>query len=108
MANSTIILLRDEFAVSTLKGSVIEIDSSGNLVTDIAFEKLANAPSDTSLRVVIDEHETFGLFPPEHSQPSMTLIAVRDPQSSLKIVLVDDSASSMLGVRVGAPVEVHW
>ncbi len=91
-----------------LTGKVVEIDATGNLVTDVSTEKLSGAPHDSSLRIVVDEHETFGLFPIEHKQPAMTLVAIADKAGSMKIILVEDSASAMLGIRVGAPVEVHW
>lgn len=86
----------------------MEIDATGNLVTDIPAEKLAGAPRDASLRIVVDEHETFGLYPLQHNQPSMTLVAIADEAGPIRILLVDDSASAMLGVRVGAPVTVQW
>lgn len=92
----------------TLTGKVVEVDSSGNLVTDIPSDRLRGAPTDASLRVVVDEHETYGLYPPNHAQPAMTLVAIVEAASPMKIILVEDSASAMLGVRVGAPVEVHW
>lgn len=92
----------------TLSGKVVRIDDSGNLVTDILGSSLSEAPRDASLRVVVDEHETFGLFPMDHSQPAMTLVATVDEANPLTIILVGDSASAMLGVRPGAPVEVYW
>jgi S-adenosylmethionine hydrolase len=92
----------------TVTGTVVEIDSSGNLITDILCDRLVAAPTDASLRVTVDEHETFGLYPPEHSQPAMTLIAIASRAEPLRIVLVGDSASMMLDVKVGAAVEVHW
>jgi len=84
------------------------VDESGNLITDISSDRLVGAPADATLRVAVDEHETFGLYPPNHAQPSMTLIAVTRDGAPLTIMLVDDSASAMLGVRVGAPVQVEW
>jgi S-adenosylmethionine hydrolase len=92
----------------TLSGKVVEIDATGNLVTDIPSASLEKAPRDASLRVVVDEHETYGLFPIDHSQPSMTLVAIVEDSNPLRIVLVGDSASAMLGVRPGAVVEVYW
>ena len=86
----------------------MQIDDSGNLVTDILGTSLTGAPRDAALRVVVDEHETYGLFPADHSQPAMTLVATIEEQGPLTIVLVGDSASAMLGVRAGAAVEVHW
>ena len=91
-----------------LSGKVVQIDDAGNLITDIPAAILADKPQDASLRIVVDEHETYGVFPPDHSQPSMTLVAILEADDPLRIVLVDDSASAMLGVQVGAPVELHW
>ncbi|MFK7738298.1 MAG: SAM hydroxide adenosyltransferase [Pirellulaceae bacterium] len=91
-----------------LSGKVIDVDDSGSLITDIPVSDLEAAPRDASLRITVDEHETFGLYAPDHSEPSMTLVAILSDSGSLKIVLVDDSASAMLGVQVGAPVHVKW
>ena len=94
---------------NTIKGKVIDVDKGGSLITDIASSQLVATPRDISVRITVDEHETFGLFPEKHDQPSMTLVAiVADDDRPLKIELVDDSASAMLGVRAGAPVEVVW
>jgi hypothetical protein len=38
----------------------------------------------------------------------MTFIAITEPQKPLRLHLVSDSASMMLGVRAGASVEVVW
>jgi hypothetical protein len=38
----------------------------------------------------------------------MTLIAICDNDDPLRLHLVGDSASMMLGVRSGAPVRVTW
>jgi hypothetical protein len=38
----------------------------------------------------------------------MTLIAIADGDSPLKLHLVEDSAAIMLGVRPGASVEICW
>ncbi len=91
-----------------LTGVIVQIDGSGNLISDVSSTRLAGAPRDASLRIVVDEHETFGLFPPDHQQPSMTLVAVADQDGPVTIVLVDDSAAAMLGIGVGAPVEIYW
>ena len=92
----------------TLSGQVVEVNGAGDLITDIAAESLADAPQDASLRIIVDEHETYGLYPADHSQPAMTLVAIHEDGKPLRIVLVEDSASAMLGVQVGASVELHW
>ncbi len=91
-----------------LTGKVVEIDETGNLITDVPRDQLSGAPRDAALRIVVDEHETFGLYSADHQQPPMTLIAILDEQGPLRIVLTEDSASAMLGVRVGAAVEISW
>lgn len=92
----------------TITGKVVQVDECGNLITDIHSDRLTDAPTDESLCVAVDDHETFGLYPLEHSQPAMTLIAVSQMGGPLKIILVDDSASDLLGVQVGATVRVQW
>ncbi len=93
----------------TISGTVIEVTPDGDLVTDISVDQLSSVPHDESLKVVVDEeHETFGLFPADHQQPPMTLIAVLGSDNSLRLHLVGDSATMMLGVRKGAPVLLKW
>ncbi len=93
----------------TIHGKVAEVTPEGDLLTDITAEQIARAPSDETVRILVDdEHETFGIFPIEHDQPAMTLIAIAQPNSPLRLHLVGDSASMMLGVRRGASVQVKW
>jgi S-adenosylmethionine hydrolase len=93
----------------TISGNVIEVTQDGDLVTDISVDQLSSVPHDESLKVVVDEeHETFGIFPADHQQPPMTLIAVLGSDDSLRLHLVGDSATMMLGVRKGAPVLLKW
>ncbi|MBX3422985.1 MAG: adenosylmethionine-8-amino-7-oxononanoate aminotransferase [Pirellulaceae bacterium] len=91
-----------------IAGTIVQVDQAGNLITDIPSERLTSAPTDDSLRVTVDEHETFGLFAPDHGQPDMTLIAIVAPGEPLTVMLVGDSARAMLGVSVGAAVSVQW
>jgi S-adenosyl-L-methionine hydrolase (adenosine-forming) len=91
-----------------IKGSVRSIDSFGNLVTDITADMLAPAPTDERTRVVCDEHETLGIFRTYEEQPPMTLVALVGSSGYLELAIVGDSASIMLGVTVGTPVEVRW
>lgn len=91
-----------------IEGKVVSINASGNLVTDIAVERLAQCPRDESLTVRCDEHQTVGLFGPDHKEPEMTLIALLAPGGTLELVIVGDSAKIMLGVSVGEKVTVEW
>ena len=92
-----------------IEGTIVSVSDDGDLITDIEFPSWNSAPGDSSVRIVVDdEHETFGVFPSTHDQPVMTLIAIGDKDHPLRLSLVGDSASMMLGVRAGAPVRMVW
>ena len=92
-----------------VQGSVVRISYDGDLITDVSSEKLTAVLGNASVHIVVDDvHETFGLFGVDHDQPSMTLIAICDNGEPLRLHLVGDSASMMLGVRAGAPIRVSW
>lgn len=91
-----------------IDGEVTAIDSFGNLVTNITREMLAGVPTDETVGVTCDEHETRCIFNTYADQPAMTLVALIGSNDCLEIAIVDDSAAIMLGVRVGAPVQVLW
>ncbi len=91
-----------------IEGEVVEIDSFGNLVTDIGQDLLDGVPRDDRVRVACDEHETFGIFSTYAEQPSMTLIALVGSGGNLELAIVDESAAIMLGVRCGAKVTLEW
>ena len=91
-----------------IDGQVTAIDSFGNLITDVTREMLAGVPTDESVGVFCDEHETRGIFNAYADQPPMTLIALIGSNDCLELAIVDDSAKIMLGVKVGTPVQVRW
>jgi S-adenosylmethionine hydrolase len=91
-----------------IDGEVIEVDSFGNLVTNITRDMLAGVPTDESVSITCDEHQTQGLFNTYSDQPSMTLVALIGSGGKLELAIVDDNASIMLGVKRGAPVRVSW
>ncbi|MEQ1824333.1 MAG: adenosylmethionine-8-amino-7-oxononanoate aminotransferase [Pirellula sp.] len=92
-----------------IQGTVVEVSTDGDLITDISQEKWGVVSRSSETKVIVDEeHETYGLFAPEHNQPPMTLIAIIEPSKPLRLHLVSDSASMMLGVRQGAKVEIVW
>lgn len=91
-----------------IEGEVIEIDSFGNLITNISREMLADVPTGESCRITCDEHETFGIFTTYSDQPPMTLIALVGSDDRLELAIVDDSAALMLGVKKGVKVVIVW
>ena len=91
-----------------IEGEVIEIDSFGNLVTDIGEDLLDGVPRDDRVRISCDGHETFGIFSTYAEQPSMTLVALVGSGGKLELAIVEENAALMLGVRRGAKVTLEW
>jgi S-adenosylmethionine hydrolase len=91
-----------------IEGTIKSVSKAGNLITDISVEQLRDAPTDERVTVCCDDHETNGLFPPDHDQPAATLLAVLGSSGFLELEIVGDSAQIMLGVAIGEKVEVRW
>jgi S-adenosylmethionine hydrolase len=91
-----------------IDGEVVEVDSFGNLITNITREMLRGVPTDESVTISCDEHETQGIFSTYSDQPPMTLVALVGSGDKLELAIVDENASIMLGVKAGTPVRVAW
>jgi len=91
-----------------IDGEVIEVDSFGNLITNITRDMLNGVPTSDIVLVSCEEHETQGIFATYSDQPPMTFMAHVGSTGRLELAIVDENASAMLGVRVGAPVRVSW
>ncbi|MEX2169372.1 MAG: SAM-dependent chlorinase/fluorinase [Pirellulales bacterium] len=91
-----------------ITGKVVEIDSFGNLMTDISRDALASVSSGESVRITCDEHQTLGIFRTYADQPEMTFIALIGSSDRLELAIVGENAAAMLGVRVDTPVVVEW
>jgi S-adenosylmethionine hydrolase len=91
-----------------IDGQVVEVDSFGNLITNITKAMLEGVPRNDSVTICCEEHETQGIFATYSDQPTMTFMAHVGSTGRLELAVVDENASAMLGVRVGAPVRVCW
>jgi S-adenosylmethionine hydrolase len=91
-----------------LEGTVVAYGESGNLITDIQNERLRAVPSPAGATVACDEHETIGIFPADHQEQPMTLMAILGSSGCLELTITGDSAKLMLGVRIGEKVTVKW
>lgn len=91
-----------------LEGMVQEIDSFGNLITNIAGEMLANRPTDERVCIVCDIYETWGIYRTYADQLGGTLVALVGSTGRLELAVVEDNAAERLGVQVGTPVIVSW
>jgi S-adenosyl-L-methionine hydrolase (adenosine-forming) len=91
-----------------IEGEIVEVDSFGNLITNITREMLHGVPTNEVVVVKCQEHETQGIFSTYSDQPSMTFMAHVGSTGRLELAIVDENASAMLGVKVGAGVCVTW
>ena len=91
-----------------IHGTVVAISPEGNLVTDIGAEQLTDVPTDESVSIRCDAHETNGIFTPDHHEPESTLLAILPPDRTLEITIVGVSATIMLSVGIGGSVVVSW
>lgn len=94
--------------MAKLSGKVALISKSGDVVTDIAVDKLAGLPRDTSVTITCEGHRTVGIHPTDHGQPDMTFVAYAGVSGFLELALVGDDASRFLGIAAGASVEIEW
>lgn len=90
-----------------IEGKVVAYSESGNLISDIASDRLAAVPRDAAT-TTCDEHETIGLFPADHPEQPMTLLAILGSSGCLELTIVGDSARAMLGVPLGEKIVVKW
>jgi S-adenosyl-L-methionine hydrolase (adenosine-forming) len=93
---------------SRITGVVQQIDSFGNLITNIRAEMFAGRPTDYRACVVCNIYETWGIFGAYGDRPSGTFVAIIDSQGRLELAIVGDNAASRLGIQVGTPVVVAW
>jgi S-adenosyl-L-methionine hydrolase (adenosine-forming) len=91
-----------------IEGQVVEIDSFGNLITNITGDMLAGRPTDTRVCVVCGIYETWGIYRTYGDQPWGTLVAVVGSSGRVELAIVGDNAAARLGVAVGTPVVMAW
>jgi hypothetical protein len=91
-----------------IDGAVEEIDSFGNLITNITAEMLHGWPVDERVCTVCNIFETWGIWSTYGEQPSGTLVALIGSSGRLELAVVDDNAAERLGLHPGTPVTIAW
>jgi S-adenosylmethionine hydrolase len=91
-----------------IEGIVLEIDSFGNLITNITSGMLANRPTDDRVCVICSIYETWGIYRTYAEQLDGTFIALVGSSGRLELAVVGDNAAARLGIQVGTPVIVSW
>jgi S-adenosylmethionine hydrolase len=91
-----------------IEGSVAAFGPTGNLITDIANDRLKGVPSGDGVKIICDEHETVGIYQADHEEEAATLMAILGGSGFLELTIVGDSAQAMLGVPLKEKVVVKW
>jgi S-adenosylmethionine hydrolase len=91
-----------------IDGVVLEIDSFGNLITNITADMLGGRPTDQRACVVCSIYETYGIYGAYAQLPGGSFIALVDSSERLELAIVGSSAARRLGITVGTPVTVAW
>ena len=94
--------------MAKLAGKIVSVSTAGDAITDIAVADLTTIPHDDRVRIHCEGHMTAGIFPPDHSEPEMTFLAVAGASGFLELTLVGDSATKFLGIQPGHAVSLTW
>ncbi len=89
-------------------GQVLEIDSFGNLITNISADLLAGRATDERACVICNIYETWGIYGAYADQLNGTFVALIGSSGRLELAVVGDNAAERLGIRVGTPVTIAW
>jgi S-adenosyl-L-methionine hydrolase (adenosine-forming) len=91
-----------------ITGVVMEIDSFGNLITNIAEEMLAGRPVDERVCIVCGIYETYGIYHAYGQQLPGMLVALVNSGGWLELAMVNENAAERLGISAGTPVTLAW
>jgi S-adenosyl-L-methionine hydrolase (adenosine-forming) len=99
---------RPRQATSRIDGCVIEVDSFGNLITNITSDMFAGRATDHRACIVCNIYETWGVYRTYGDQPNGTFIALIGSTGRLELAIVGDNAARRLGISAGATVTIAW
>ncbi len=91
-----------------IHGVILEVDSFGNLITNITADLLAGYPTDERLCIVCGIYETWGILSAYAQQHADMFIALVGSTGRLELAIVEGNASKRLGLEAGMPVTVAW
>ena len=91
-----------------IEGEILDVDSFGNLITNVDAALLAPLPAGRPVRVRLGEHEVEGIRSTYGDGPDAALIALVGSTGRLELAIVGGSAAATLGTRIGDPVIVRW
>lgn len=94
--------------MGTIDGKIVRIGETGEAISDIALDQLADVPRDDRVSIHCEGHVTVQIFAADHGQPEMTFIAYLGNSECLELALVGDDIQTFLGIKPGCDVQIKW
>jgi S-adenosylmethionine hydrolase len=91
-----------------IAGQVIQIDSFGNLITNITSDECAAVPTPELATVQCKSAQTTGLVHTYGSRPRGSLVAVVGSSGRLELAIVQGNAAATLAATLDEQVIVKW
>jgi S-adenosyl-L-methionine hydrolase (adenosine-forming) len=91
-----------------ITGTVLAIDSFGNLITNVRVEDLAAIPDPSAVQLTCSGVTVTGLVHTYGQRPSRSVVALIGSNRRLEVALVGGSAAKRLKAVVGDPVVLTW
>lgn len=91
-----------------IDGVILEVDSFGNLITNITADLLAGYPTDERVCIVCGIYETWGILSAYAQQHADMFVALVGSTGRLELAIVEGNAAKRLGLQAGMPVTVAW
>lgn len=91
-----------------IDGVVLEVDSFGNLITNITADMLVGYPTDERVCIVCGIYETYGILSAYAQQHPDMFVALVASSGRLELAIVEGNAAERLGLQAGTPVTVAW
>jgi S-adenosylmethionine hydrolase len=91
-----------------IMGSIVSIDSFGNLISNITSEMLANVPPDGRVSVRCADHEARGIARTYADGRAGELMALVGSNGHLELAIVGGNAARQLAVARHASIVVTW
>jgi hypothetical protein len=89
-------------------GVIVQVDSFGNLISNITRRHLAAVPAGASLCVCCKGHRTTSVVDHYSQHPDGTLVAIIGSSGRLELAISGASAARTLGAGVGDALDVSW
>jgi len=96
-----------QVAEHSITGSVLIVDSFGNLITDVTAQMLSLADRD-GMCVRCGEHQVIGLVQTYGQRSNGELVALVGSSGLLEIAVVGGNAASLTGCRAADRVSISW